>query len=54
MYECESSMGDIGCERVIGFLEEIFLFESMMSDWSGCYRGDLCFNDMKENLLIKI
>jgi hypothetical protein len=40
---CESSMGDIGCERVIGFLEEIFLFESMMSDWSGSYRGDLCY-----------
>ena len=40
---CESSMGDIGCESVDGFLDEIFLFESMMSDWCGSYRGDLCY-----------
>jgi hypothetical protein len=35
--------GSIGCESVEGFLNEIFLFEDMMSDWSGVYRGDLCY-----------
>lgn len=38
-----SSNGNIGCENIEGFLNEIFLFEDMMSDWSGVYRGDLCY-----------
>jgi hypothetical protein len=44
----ETTMGDIGCESVNGFLNEIFLFESMISDWSGCYRGDLCYECFDE------
>ena len=36
----ENSMGDIGCGSIEGFLNEIFLFDNMMSDWSGAYRGD--------------
>ena len=39
----ESSMGSIGCGTVEGFLNELFLFQDMMYDWSGQYRGDLCY-----------
>ena len=39
----ESSMGSIGCGTVEGFLNELFLFQDMMDDWSGQYRGDLCY-----------
>ena len=36
----ESSMGDIGCGTVEGFMNELFLFQDMMDDWAGMYRGD--------------
>ena len=39
----ESSMGSIGCGTVEGFLNELFLFQDMMDDWSGQYRGDFCY-----------
>jgi hypothetical protein len=39
----ESSMGDIGMNYVSSFLDEIFLYDNMMDDWAGCYRGDLCY-----------
>ena len=37
---CGSSMGEIGCGTVEGFMNELFLFQDMMDDWAGCYRGD--------------
>jgi hypothetical protein len=47
------TMGRIGCESVKGFLDEIFLFENMMCDWGGEYRGDLCYETFErfENIL---
>lgn len=36
-----SSMGSVGCESVEGFMDEMFLFQDMMDDWAGMYRGDL-------------
>ena len=39
----ESSMGSIGCGTVEGFMNELFFFQDMMDDWSGQYRGDLCY-----------
>ena len=40
----ESQMGEgIGCQNVNGFLNELFLFQDMMDDWSGQYRGDFCY-----------
>lgn len=35
------SMGSIGCGTVEGFMNEVFLFQDMMDDWAGMYRGDL-------------
>lgn len=46
----ETSMGSIGCGSVGGFLNEIFLFDSMMSDWAGAYRGD-CSYECLEGLI---
>ena len=46
----EFTFGSIGCESVKGFLNEIFLFDNMMSDWSGCYRGD-CSYECLESLI---
>ena len=49
----ESSMGDIGCGTVEGFLNELFLFQDMMDDWGGMYRGDLsyeCLESLKKIL----
>ena len=43
----ESSMGRIGCESIEGFLNEIFLFDSMISDWNGSYRGDYSYEDFE-------
>ena len=34
-YGCMVSMNSVN-----NFLDEIFLFDNMMCDWSGCYRGD--------------
>jgi hypothetical protein len=48
-----SSMGDIGCETVEGFMNEVFLFQDMMDDWGGMYRGDLsyeCLESLKKIL----
>ena len=62
----ESSMGSIGCGTVEGFLNELFLFQDMMDDWSGQYRGDFkweCLeslekilegSDLKESVKTKI
>ena len=62
----ESSMGSIGCGTVEGFLNELFLFQDMMDDWSGSYRGDFkweCLeslekilegSDLKESVKTKI
>jgi hypothetical protein len=36
----KSSMGDIGMESIIGFINELELFDNMMYDWGGMYRGD--------------
>jgi hypothetical protein len=37
-YRCMVSM-----VNVTNFLDEIFLFDNMMDDWGGCYRGDFCW-----------
>ena len=62
----EYSMGSIGCGTVEGFLNELFLFQDMMDDWSGSYRGDFkweCLeslekilegSDLKESVKTKI
>lgn len=49
----ESTMGNIGMNFISGFLDEIFLFNDMMDDRAGCYRGDFCwenFEGLKEIL----
>ena len=33
--------GSIGCGTVEGFMNEVFLFQDMIDDWAGMYRGDL-------------
>jgi hypothetical protein len=45
---CESSMGSIGMNYVSSFLDEIFLYDSMMDDWGGCYRGDYCWENFED------
>ena len=62
----EHGMGSIGCGTVEGFLNELFLFQDMMDDWSGQYRGDFkweCLeslekilegSDLKESVKTKI
>jgi len=44
----ESSMGDIGMNYVSSFLDEIFLYDNMMSDWGGGYRGDFCYENFEK------
>ena len=39
----KSSMGSIGMNYVSSFLDEIFLYNNMMDDWNGSYRGDSCW-----------
>jgi hypothetical protein len=49
----ESSMGSVGCGSIGGFLNEISLFDDMMCDWGGCYRGDFsseCLDSLIELL----
>ena len=49
----ESTMGDIGMNFISGFLDEIFLFNDMMDDCAGCYRGEFWrenFEGLKEIL----
>jgi hypothetical protein len=49
----ESSMGSVGCGSVIGFLNEIFLFNDLMCDYNGAYRGEFSYEcrDYLEELL---
>ena len=41
-YGCMVSMNSVN-----NFLDEIFLFDNMMCDWSGCYRGDYCWENFE-------
>jgi hypothetical protein len=45
----ESSMGDVGMGYISGFVDNIVMWDNMMSDWSGCYRGDLSY-ECRESL----
>jgi hypothetical protein len=36
----KSSMGNIGMGCISGFIKELELFDDIMSDWGGCYRGE--------------
>ena len=45
---CKSSMGSIGMNYVSSFLNEIFLYDNMMDDWAGCYRGDYCWENFEK------
>ena len=50
--EC-SAGGGVGCDSVNGFLNEIALFNDMMCDWGGAYRGDFdyeCLDSLTELL----
>jgi len=47
-----SAGGGIGCDSVNGFLNEISLFDDMMSDWGGAYRGS--FSDECLDTLIEL
>ena len=51
----KSSMGSVGMNYVSSFLDEIFLYDNMMSDWNGSYRGDFCWEcfDSLEELVNK-
>jgi hypothetical protein len=42
-YSCMVSMNSVS-----NFLDEIFLYDNMMDDWAGCYRGDLCYECFEE------
>ena len=47
-FRLEVSGGDkhscsVSMENVLNFLDEIFLFNNMMDDWSGQYRGDFSY-----------
>lgn len=49
----ESSMGSVGCGSISGFLNEISLFDDMMCDWGGAYRGSFsgeCLDSLTELL----
>jgi hypothetical protein len=49
----ESSMGSVGCGSIDGFLNEISLFDDMMCDWGGAYRGSFsgeCLDSLIELL----
>ena len=35
------SMGDVGMGCISGFVDNIVMWDNMMSDENGCYRGDL-------------
>lgn len=34
------------------FLEEIFLYNNMMDDWSGQYRGDFCYEHLDHLIIL--
>jgi hypothetical protein len=40
---CMNSMNSVK-----NFLDEIFLYNNMMDDWSGQYRGDFCYEHFDE------
>jgi hypothetical protein len=42
----ESSMS-VSMFNVGNFLNEIFLFDDMMCDWGGCYRGDFSWENLE-------
>ena len=42
-YGCMVSM-----DSVNNFLDEIFLYNNMMDDWGGGYRGDFCYENFEE------
>ncbi len=42
----ESSMS-VSMFNVGNFLNEIFLFDNMMCDWGGCYRGDFSWENLE-------
>ena len=50
-----SSMGDIGCGTVEGFVNEIILYNNLMDDGAGQYRGDFSYENLEalEELLDK-
>lgn len=41
-YGCMVSMNSIN-----NFLDEIFLYDNMMDDWGGGYRGDFCWENFE-------
>jgi hypothetical protein len=43
----ESSMGSIGCGTVEGFVNEITLFNDLMDDGAGQYRGDFMYENLE-------
>jgi hypothetical protein len=43
----ESSMGSVGCGTVEGFVNEIILYNNLMDDGSGCYRGDYSYEQLE-------
>ena len=51
----ESTMGSVGCGSISGFLNEINLFDDLMSDYVGDYRGIMssecgeCLEGLLEN-----
>ena len=42
-YGCMVSMNSVN-----NFLDEIFLYDNMMDDWGGCYRGDYSWENFEE------
>jgi hypothetical protein len=42
-YGCMVSMNSVS-----NFLDEIFLYDNMMSDWGGGYRGDFCYENFEK------
>lgn len=52
-FRLEVSGGDesscmVSMNSVNNFLDEIFLYDNMMDDWGGCYRGDYCWENFEE------
>jgi translation elongation factor EF-1beta len=38
----------VSMNNVSNFLDEIFLYDNMMSDWGGGYRGDFCYENFEK------
>jgi hypothetical protein len=44
----ETTMGaGVGCESISSFLDEICLYDNMMCDWGGAYRGSFCWENLE-------